>query len=103
MIEWHIVKKYSQRAGKEVLALSEAAFRTLQDPELALSKKTILVGAIAYLLLPLDAIPDFLPGGYADDVTVLLSAVVSAGKMGKKHLAECRLKHGLTVKEEDVS
>ncbi|HEY3303226.1 MAG TPA: YkvA family protein [Candidatus Binatia bacterium] len=47
------------------------------------SKKSlvVLVGALVYFLMPLDAIPDFIPGlGFMDDVTVVglaLAAVKS--------------------------
>jgi len=48
-----------------------------------ISKKSLvaLVGALIYFLMPLDAIPDFIPGlGFMDDVTVVglaLAAVKS--------------------------
>jgi uncharacterized membrane protein YkvA (DUF1232 family) len=39
----------------------------------------ILVGAVVYFLMPLDAIPDFIPGiGLMDDVTVIGMALSAA-------------------------
>lgn len=81
--------------------MAEATYKTMVDPRLSLGHKTLLIGALIYLLSPVDVIPDFLPGGYADDISVMLSALVGAGKIGKHHLQECRLKHGLVVKVED--
>ena len=100
-MNWAIVKSYSQRAGKEVLAIAEAAFLTMKDPSISWRHKSLIVTSLAYLLLPLDAVPDFLPGGYADDISLMLAAVVASGKEGKKHLKECRLKHGIITKEKD--
>jgi len=42
-----------------------------------LSKKNLLLAAagIAYLVSPLDVIPDFLPGGFADDAAVVTFVV----------------------------
>lgn len=100
-MNWETVKKYSRRAGKEVLAVAEACFLTLKDPLVPSRQKALILGAIAYLLLPVDAIPDFLPGGYADDMALMFGALASAGKVGKKHLKECRLKHGLVTKDKD--
>lgn len=100
-MNWERVKKYSQKAGKEVLALAEACFLTMKDPFVSSHHKLLIVAALTYLLLPVDALPDFLPGGYADDLTVMFGALVSVGKVGKKHLKECRLKHGLVTKDKD--
>ena len=33
--------------------------------------KAVIVGALGYFISPIDALPDFLPGGYADDLAVL--------------------------------
>lgn len=100
-MKWETVKRYSQRAGKEVLAIAEAAFLTSKDPAVSWRHKGLILGSLVYLLTPIDALPDFLPGGYTDDISVMLAAVVAAGKVGQKHLKECRLKHGITSKKEE--
>ncbi len=101
-MQWKKIKQHGQRAGKEVVAVAEAAFLTLKDPDLSLVHKGVIFGSLVYFLSPLDAIPDFLPGGFADDVSVLMAALMTASGVGKKHLDECRLKHGLVVKSEDL-
>ncbi len=93
--KWEDIKKYLKRAGKEILAVAEAAFETWRDPETPDSIKLALAGGLAYLILPTDAIPDFLPMGFTDDLTLLSGLIVLAGTIGKKHLAECRIKRGL--------
>ncbi len=98
-LQWSIVKKYARRAGKEVLAIAEAAYITLNDPDVSWRHKSVILGALVYLITPIDALPDFLPGGYADDLSVMLTAILATGHAGKKHLKNCRLKHGL--KEPD--
>ena len=100
-MKWETLRKYSQKAGKEVLAVAEATYKTFKDPELSWRHKTLIFASIVYLLSPLDAVPDFLPGGYADDLSVMLASLMAAGQVGKKHLQECRLKHGLVVKVEE--
>ena len=37
--------------------------------------KAVIAGALAYLVLPLDFVPDFLPVGYADDFAAVLTAL----------------------------
>lgn len=48
------------------------------DPKTPLGAKIIAFAALAYLILPLDAIPDIIPiGGYADDIAAIIAAVGS--------------------------
>ncbi len=101
-MKWKTIQKYSRKAGKEVMAISEAAFLTMKDSKVPTRHKALLVASLAYLLLPLDALPDFLPGGYADDLGVMMAALAAVGKVGKQHLQECRLKYGLIEKIEEL-
>jgi len=53
-----------------------AAYYCAIDPATPLRAKAILMGALAYFVLPADLIPDFLSGiGFADDATVLYAAI----------------------------
>ncbi len=49
--------------------------------------KSIAVAALAYFILPLDAIPDFIPiVGYSDDAAMLVGAVAAlSGEIDEKH------------------
>ena len=98
--KWETVKKYSRRAGKEGMALAEATYLTLRDPSVSWTHKAALGAALMYLLSPLDGMPDFLPGGYVDDISVLLGALLGVGTAGRKNLAKCRQKHGLKPKAD---
>lgn len=37
----------------------------------------MIYGTLGYFISPIDAIPDFIPGGYTDDLGILAVAVVS--------------------------
>ena len=53
-----------------------AAYYCAFDRATPLKVKGVLLGALAYFVLPFDAIPDFLIGlGYTDDMAVLLAAI----------------------------
>ena len=53
-----------------------AAYFCAIDPATPHRVRAILLGALAYFVLPFDAVPDFLAGvGFSDDVTVLLGAI----------------------------
>lgn len=52
-----------------------AAYYCAFDGATPLKAKGILVGALAYFVLPVDAVPDFILGlGFSDDMAVLLAA-----------------------------
>jgi len=56
----------------DLLAAHYCAF----DRETPLQVKAVLLGAIAYFVLPTDLIPDYIPViGYTDDAAVLAAAV----------------------------
>lgn len=53
-----------------------AAYYCALDPQTPHKVRGILLAALAYFILPLDVIPDFLIGfGLTDDITVLMAAL----------------------------
>ena len=71
---WRKLKRVAARVpfAEELLAAYYCAF----DKETPLSVKTTLAAAIAYFVLPADAIPDVLPViGFTDDAAVLAAAI----------------------------
>jgi len=67
-----------------------ALWYALRDPATPLLSKIIIGGALAYVAMPFDLVPDFIPVlGYVDDVAVVAFAYKTAKKMVLgKHLAE---------------
>jgi uncharacterized membrane protein YkvA (DUF1232 family) len=62
-----------------------AAYYCALDPATPHRVRAVLLGALAYFIMPFDAIPDFLVGiGFSDDVTVLLAAIA----MVRSHIRE---------------
>lgn len=56
-----------------------------KDPKSDLTAKVIAIGALAYFIMPLDAIPDIVPIlGFTDDAGIIVAAL---GSM-KKHITE---------------
>ena len=53
-----------------------ASYYCTLDPATPAKVRTTLLGALAYFVLPLDVVPDFLLGvGFGDDATVLMAAI----------------------------
>ena len=56
--------------------LFHLAVRMLFDPVMPLQKKAVMVGALTYVISPVDVIPDFIPVlGQMDDLVVLTKAL----------------------------
>lgn len=50
--------------------------RLIKDPRVSASSKLIVVGILAYVILPTDLLPDFLVGvGQLDDLAVILGGL----------------------------
>lgn len=57
-----------------------AAYFCALDPQTPFRARAILMAALAYFVLPIDAVPDMLVGiGFADDATVLMTALTLLG------------------------
>lgn len=53
----------------------------LDNPETPAPMKALIVGAIGYIVLPLDLIPDFLPAvGYTDDLASAAGVVLAVSQ-----------------------
>ena len=73
---WEKLKKVAGRAGAKAVYYALVLFYTLTDPDTPGKYKAVIAGALGYLILPLDLLPDFLPfAGYADDWAALIAAV----------------------------
>ena len=73
---WEKVKRTAKKAGREVIKLVLTLVYVLGDEDTPMSAKAIVLGALGYFVSPVDAIPDFLPGGFVDDLAVLTVAAV---------------------------
>ena len=74
---WKKVQKFALKAGREVLDKALTMYYCLQDSDTPAKAKAVIIGALAYFIWPLDAIPDMIiPSGYADDLGVLAAALV---------------------------
>ncbi len=68
----------AKKAGVKVVYSALLLYYAMMDKEVPITDKVIVVGALGYLILPLDAIPDFLgPLGYTDDASALILALKS--------------------------
>lgn len=63
------------RAGYAVLEKALWLHYAAQRPETPLWARTTIYAALGYLVLPVDAVPDLLPGGLVDDAGLFAGAL----------------------------
>ena len=74
------IAKIAKRAGAKLVYIALVLYYTLQSDKVSIMDKAIIVGALGYLVSPLDVIPDAIPiVGLGDDLAVLLYVI---GKIG---------------------
>ena len=73
---WAKLKKIAAVAGEKTLLTTLTLFYCLQDKDTPKWAKGVIIGALGYLIMPLDLIPDVIPGaGYGDDWGALVAAL----------------------------
>ena len=66
------ISRIAKRAGAKLVYSALILFYTLQSKKISVKDKAIMIGALGYLISPLDAIPDAIPiVGLGDDMAVL--------------------------------
>lgn len=72
---WIKLTQALKTAGKEVIEKALWLYYAAQRSDTPAWAKAAIYSALAYFILPFDLIPDFLPGGYVDDLGVLTAAL----------------------------
>ncbi|MGZ9098798.1 MAG: YkvA family protein [Brevundimonas sp.] len=62
-----------------------SVYYTARDPETPMAAKGIMLGGLAYFVLPIDAIPDVFAGiGFTDDAAVIAALIATLGSHIKR-------------------
>ena len=65
------IGRVPQEAGCAVIRVAVTLFVLMTESTVPLWVKVSIAAALGYFVSPIDAIPDFLPGGYVDDLAVM--------------------------------
>lgn len=67
------ISRIAKRAGAKLVYAAFILYYTLQSDKISVKDKAIIIGALGYLISPLDVIPDAIPiAGLGDDLAVLI-------------------------------
>ena len=67
------VSRIAKRAGAKLVYAALILYYTLESNKVTVKDKAIILGALGYLISPLDVVPDAIPiAGLSDDLAVLV-------------------------------
>ena len=67
------IARIAKRAGSKLVYADLILYYTLQSDKVSAANKAMIIGALGYLISPLDVVPDAIPiAGLADDLGVLI-------------------------------
>lgn len=75
---WRKIARYSKVIGRTAMEKILLLYYALESENCGIREKSIIYGALAYLVSPIDAIPDLTPFlGYTDDFALIASALIA--------------------------
>jgi uncharacterized membrane protein YkvA (DUF1232 family) len=67
------ISRVAKRAGSKFVYAALILYYTLESDKVSIKDKAIIIGALGYLISPLDVMPDAIPiAGLSDDLAVLI-------------------------------
>src|SRR3712207_3112492 len=67
------IQKIAKRSGAKLVYAALVLYYTLESDKVSIKDKAIIIGALGYLISPMDVIPDAIPiAGLGDDIAVLI-------------------------------
>ena len=67
------IARIAKRAGAKLVYAALILFYTLQSDKISVKDKALIIGALGYLISPIDVVPDAIPiAGLTDDLAVLI-------------------------------
>ena len=78
---WKKIGNVAKKAGLKTVYMVLLLYYVLMSDKTPTKYKAMIIGALGYFILPLDAIPDIIPAvGYTDDVAALAGAILAVAK-----------------------
>ena len=67
------ISRIAKRAGVKLVYAALLLYYTMENDKVSIKDKAIIIGALGYLISPLDVVPDAIPiAGLGDDLAVLI-------------------------------
>ncbi len=98
------ISRIAKRAGAKLVYAALILYYTLQSDKISVKDKAIIVGALGYLISPLDVIPDAIPiAGLGDDLAVLVYVLNKVwGNVSDEIKEKAKAKLGKWFDEDEI-
>lgn len=78
---WEKIGKVAKKAGLKTVYMVLLLYYVLMNDKTPAKYKAMIIGALGYFIVPLDAIPDFVPAvGYTDDLAAIAGMILAVAK-----------------------
>ena len=98
------ISRIAKRAGAKLVYAALILYYTLHSDKISVKDKAIIVGALGYLISPLDVIPDAIPiAGLGDDLAVLVYVLNKVwGNVSDEIKEKAKAKLGKWFDEDEI-
>lgn len=99
------ISRIAKRAGAKLVYAALILYYTLESDEVTLKDKALIIGALGYLISPLDVVPDAIPiAGLSDDLGVLVYVLNKVwGDVSEDVKAKAKAKLSQWFDEDELS
>lgn len=98
------IQRIAKRAGAKMVYGALILYYTLESDKVSVKDKAIIIGALGYLISPLDVVPDAIPiGGLADDLAVLIYVIHNVwGQVSEEVKAKAKAKLAQWFDDDEI-
>ena len=99
------ISRIAKRAGAKLVYAALILYYTLQSDKISVKDKAIIIGALGYLISPLDVIPAAIPiAGLGDDLAVLVYVLNKVwGNVSEEIKDKAKSKLGKWFDEDEIA
>lgn len=98
------ISRIAKRAGAKLVYAALILYYTLESDKVSIKDKAVILGALGYLISPLDVMPDAIPiAGLADDLAVLIYVLKRVwGNVSEEVKAKAKIKLSQWFDEDEI-